>query len=361
MKATLFAPLLTAVLLGSAALLQATPAHAVYQCGDTTDDCICGADNPFPCCDNGGNCTWYAWHAACCNWGVVVPMLGNANTWAGVAASDPNYEVLPHPVPNSIACRVSGSYGHVAWVKQVNGSSIVVDEMNCWGNYGVREWTYDASYFDGGYIVLAGSQCECTSGEEASRDCGDCGTETRQCGSDCMWGPWSACDGPDPGGACDTGLLGACASGELRCVEGNTQCGETTSPAPETCDDVDNDCDGEVDEDGVCGSAGAAGGGGAAGSGAGGAGGATSGTGGSTSGTGGSTGGTGGSGGTAGNWPSTDGGAQEAGSASDYYASEEPDGCACRAAGGSRNGHRAGWLALLLGLWISRRRRSATP
>ena len=47
-----------------ACVLFAAPARAVYQCGDQVDSCQCGAPNPYPCCDNGGNCTWMAWENA---------------------------------------------------------------------------------------------------------------------------------------------------------------------------------------------------------------------------------------------------------------------------------------------------------
>jgi hypothetical protein len=343
MKRTTFLPWLVL-----ASGLVVSPAHAVYQCGPETDDCTCGGPNPFPCCDNGGNCTWWAWQSACCHWGVVVPMLGNANTWAGVAANDPAYEVLDHPVVNSIACRASGTYGHVAWVTSVSGSTINLSEMNCWGNYGVRDWTYDASYFDGGYIVLKSSLCDCSPGEEQSQTCGDCGTQTRQCGSDCKWGGWGACAGPDPGGGCDTGLPGACNSGELRCVEGNTQCAEVTSPSEEVCDGVDNDCDGTVDEDDVCAEAGTGGATADGGSGGGDAGGS------------GGVGGLGGSGGTQGGsgGGSTPDGGTEAGGPMAFDDGGDPAGCACAAVGGTGS-FGAGWWGLFLvavGLCAGRRR-----
>ena len=280
-----------------ALLLWAGRASAVYQCGDQTDDCKCGADDPYPCCSNGGNCTWWAWEAACCNWAVALPGWGNANQWVGNAAADPDYEVLTSPVVGSIACKVSGTYGHVAWVTAVNGSQITVTEENCCTgcNYGMRTYTYEASHFDGGFIVRK-SQCECTDGQTQSggcdkcgthtrtcgatcawndwgdctsqgacnqgdtdeQACGDCGKHIRTCGDDCQWGNFGACTGPDPDGgsqACDTGLKGVCAAGVSKCVEGTLTCEAMQQASAEVCDNLDNNCNGQVDE-GVCGDGG---------------------------------------------------------------------------------------------------------
>lgn len=291
MRARRSTPLVTAATAAALVLSMSTPARAVYQCGDQKDDCQCGMNDPYPCCDNGGNCTWWAWEAACCNWAVGLPGWGNANQWAGNADLDPNYEVLSAPVVGSIACRVSGTYGHVAWVTEVNGSTITVTEENCCDtcNYGLRTHTYDASYFDGGFIVRAG-QCECSAGQAQSEACGNCGQRERVCGADCKWESWGscggegecasgatdeqdcgdcgkhsrtcddtchwgdfgACAGPDPNDACDTGQSGVCAAGLGKCVDGVRQCEPTITSSEEVCDGQDNDCDGTADEGSVC-------------------------------------------------------------------------------------------------------------
>jgi surface antigen len=270
------------------ALLTAAPAWAVYQCGDQKDDCQCGANNPYPCCDNGGNCTWWAWEAACCNWAVALPGWGNANQWVGNANANANYSVLSYPVSNAVSCRTTGTYGHVAWVTGVNGANISVTEENCWGNYGMRAWNYAGSFFQG-YITRKG-QTECRPGDSQTQGCGNCGTQSRGCGGNGKWGGWgacgsqgacapgdnqseacgscgtrertcagscqwpaypAACEGQDPDAGtlpCDTGLKGPCAEGVLRCVAGSLACPEVTKPSAELCDGVDNDCNGLVDD-----------------------------------------------------------------------------------------------------------------
>ncbi len=57
-------------------------------------------------------------------------------------------------------------------------------------------------------------------------------------------------DNGDPGGgvACDTGIPGLCGPGTTACVGGAVQCVSDTAPQPETCDDSDENCDGVVDD-----------------------------------------------------------------------------------------------------------------
>jgi hypothetical protein len=272
-----------------ALLLASGQAYAVYSCGGVNDTCQCGRNNPYPCCDNGGNCTWWAWHSACCNWGIGLPGWGNANQWAGNASANGSYAVVGYAVAGAVTCRTYGAYGHVAYATGVNGSTLYVSEQNCWGNYGTRNWTYNSNYFNT-YILPYGhlrecnpgdtqvqgcglcgiqsrgcggngrwggwSGCNgqgvCSPGQAEARSCGDCGQEQRTCTGQCQWpSGWSACEGDDPPGplACDSGLKGECQEGRVRCVQGNLACVALRPPRAEVCDGTDDDCDGEADED----------------------------------------------------------------------------------------------------------------
>ena len=111
--------------------------------------------NPYPCCGNGGNCTWWVWKQAKDIWGVSLPGWGNANTWA-TYARNAGYTVSSTPAANTIGVSLSGAtgLGHVVWVTKVNTNGTVqVSEMNCnWGSGGVKYTTYYTSYFSGGFI-----------------------------------------------------------------------------------------------------------------------------------------------------------------------------------------------------------------
>lgn len=109
-------------------------------------------NNPYPCCRNGGNCTYWAWEMARQNWGVSLPRWGHAKDWAA-AAKNAGYPVKSTPAVGTLAVRKSGTFGHVAWVVSVSGSTVTVSEMNC--NFSPAQSynrTYQAKYFDGGFI-----------------------------------------------------------------------------------------------------------------------------------------------------------------------------------------------------------------
>jgi subtilisin-like proprotein convertase family protein len=62
------------------------------------------------------------------------------------------------------------------------------------------------------------------------------------------------CDGqsdegnPGGGGACATGLPGACSAGTLNCQAGSLSCTPNAQAQPEVCDGADNNCNGQNDE-----------------------------------------------------------------------------------------------------------------
>jgi hypothetical protein len=66
------------------------------------------------------------------------------------------------------------------------------------------------------------------------------------------------CDGQvdqgDPGGGapCETGLLGTCGLGTLRCVDAALSCIAQGEPVAESCNGLDDDCNGVVDDAPIC-------------------------------------------------------------------------------------------------------------
>lgn len=219
--------LFTVVLVGSG-LVQTQSAWAVYQCGGVQDTCKCGKNNPYPCCDNGSNCTWWAWHMACCNWGQGLPGWGNANTWGSYASQNGNFDVLSYPVVGAIATSTKGYYGHVAYVTGVGNGTITVSEMNCCGTcaWGTGTKTYQASYFNSGFVVPKGGGPTgpyCGNGKcDGGENCANCG---KDCGSCCGNG---ACDHGENCSSCP-GDCGSC------CGNGACDWGESCSTCSKDC------------------------------------------------------------------------------------------------------------------------------
>ena len=160
-------PTLSILVFGSI-LFVSSQASAVYQCDGEKDDCQCGKDNPFPCCSNGGNCTWWAWESACCAWGApALPTYGDAWHWA-IEAQAAGWPVRSTPKVGTVFVRTIGGgdcgghdCGHVGWVISVDSNGgFCATEMACWGWYGVRTNCHSAGYADGGFICKKGMPCE---------------------------------------------------------------------------------------------------------------------------------------------------------------------------------------------------------
>ncbi len=229
-----------------------TDAQAVYECGGIQDTCVCGQANFCICCTNStygtdhGNCVWYAWHKACCEWGVGLQWCTNAETWDGYATSN-GYTLLTTPCEDTIfVCEMntshcgSGGYGHVGWVNTVYpDGTIDVEEQGCYSWYGVQTRNFNASAASPTmhYIYEPGvtscPQCDCTPGAtETDPNCGNCGSRTRTCGGDCQWGSWSSCAGE---GVCAQGATQGCGNcGGSQTCQSDCQWGV----CQETCPDA---------------------------------------------------------------------------------------------------------------------------
>jgi hypothetical protein len=204
----MIARLLMILMLG-AGLFATSPAYAVYSCGGVNDTCKCGGNNPYPCCDNGGNCTWFAWHSACCNWGVALPGWGNANTWASYASGNGNFQV-GGPQVGAIATSTKGQYGHVAYVVGVGNGTVTVQEENCCGTCkgGAGTKTYSASYFNSGYVIKKPTGPVCGNGQcQGGENCANC---PQDCGACCGNG---ACDNGENCASCSKDCGGCCGNG----------------------------------------------------------------------------------------------------------------------------------------------------
>ena len=215
--------------LGLALFAGSGSARAVYECGGVQDTCPCGMSNFCICCTNAaygtdhGNCVWYAWHRACCDWVIGLQWCTNANTW-DTGAQNNGYPVrTAEPCASTIfVCEAwttqcgAGDVGHVGWVETAypNGS-IDVREQGCYSWYGVKTRLINAQNASPAmkYIYKPGTSCgtcECTVGATQSQACGNCGTQSRTCGSDCQWGSWSSCSGE---GVCAVGATQSQACG----------------------------------------------------------------------------------------------------------------------------------------------------
>lgn len=78
---------------------------------------------------------------------------GNANHWA-TAARAAGIRVDTKPAVGAVAYWLSGSFGHVAWVRSFTKSSVTIEEYNylVYGGYSTRTMTVGASNYPTGFI-----------------------------------------------------------------------------------------------------------------------------------------------------------------------------------------------------------------
>lgn len=110
--------------------------HYVYIDGEQT--------NPF--WSYYGHCTWFVWARAYEKWGIELPMRGHAGTWYDPQRFS-NFTHSSTPRADSIAVWSSGEFGHVAYVEEVRGDVLVLNEAN-WGpdaSFGQRGSGYEGS------------------------------------------------------------------------------------------------------------------------------------------------------------------------------------------------------------------------
>ncbi|NOU50673.1 CHAP domain-containing protein [Pseudoalteromonas sp. JBTF-M23] len=119
--------------------LFASHVQAVNYCGGQTS-----INNPFECCTSAkgveGNCTWFAWKKAKDVWGHALQLNDyprhayrwDVNTYKAINKTS-GYIYRSTPTLNSVAIQDSrnGSLGHVAWVTNIDGTQLTVQEQNC--------------------------------------------------------------------------------------------------------------------------------------------------------------------------------------------------------------------------------------
>lgn len=122
---------------------------------------VYSANNPYPCCPNGGNCTWWAWHRSTAVFNSIYAgnnfptyaSFGDAKTWANNAR---NYGFPVSSEPGSRTVGVNSwmsGYGHVFFNEILHWNQLVTSEMQCYSYYGPR-WSviYDRWRANLGFI-----------------------------------------------------------------------------------------------------------------------------------------------------------------------------------------------------------------
>ena len=112
----------------------------------------------------------------------------------------------------------TGPHLHFGW-QPTGGSSADPFKGNCSSG---NAWV-DQGAYPGLPSTACEIQCACSPGATQSDGCGQCGTRTRTCGSNCQWGGWGSC-----------GSQGPCAPGQGQ-SEGCGSCGTRSRTCTASC------------------------------------------------------------------------------------------------------------------------------
>lgn len=133
------------------------PAQAVPKCGGQTAQSSCGRSNFCICCDGTcANCVWWAWEAACRNWGFAFATCNDAHRWNEQAKG--RGEPTGSTPRNGcvFVCEAGAScsqWGHVGWVVTANSNgSFSSTEQSCGGACTTSSRTRPAGFATGGFI-----------------------------------------------------------------------------------------------------------------------------------------------------------------------------------------------------------------
>lgn len=211
-----------------------------YQCGGgTCYDSHSGSDYPLPFGTNvlaGAPGVVVTKVQGCANVGYLGNPCGSyCGNYVKLQHSDGTYSLYCHLKNGSISVNngQTVSCGQKLGESASSGSSTGYHLHFAW-QQGSKKDPYSGSCASGGGWVSQGSfggspgtgcevACQCSPGQVQSKGCGNCGSQSRTCKSNCTWGGWSGCQGQ-----------GACAPGASQ-SDGCGNCGTRTRSCQSNC------------------------------------------------------------------------------------------------------------------------------